>query len=81
MANNVQVYPTLCRYCNGPHMSIDYQIENPFAQAQLPQLPQEQNLSIVEMVNAHAKFMDDAKKKVSKSLVQGNFLSIIEENS
>ena len=46
-ANNVQVYPTLCRYCNGPHMSIDYQMENPFSQAQPPQLPHGQNLSIV----------------------------------
>ena len=32
------------------------------------------------MVNAHAKFMDDAKQKVNKSLLQGNFLSTIEEN-
>ena len=32
------------------------------------------------MVNAHAKFMDDSKKKVNKSLLQGNFLSTIEEN-
>ena len=32
-ASNVQVYPTLCRYCNGPHMSIGFQMENPFAQA------------------------------------------------
>ena len=22
-ANNAEVYPTFCRYCNGPHMSID----------------------------------------------------------
>ena len=29
-ASNVQVYPTLCRYYNGPHMSINYQMENPF---------------------------------------------------
>ena len=79
-ASNVQVYPTLCRYCNGPHMSIDYQMENPFAQTQPPHLPQGQNLSIAEMVNAHAKFMDDAKKKVNKSLLQGNLLSTIEEN-
>ena len=32
------------------------------------------------MANAHAKFMDDAKKKVNKSLLQGNFLSTIKEN-
>ena len=32
------------------------------------------------MVNAHAKFMDDAKKKVNKSLLQGNLISTIEEN-
>ena len=32
-ANNVHVYPPLCRYCKGPHMSIDFQMENPFAQA------------------------------------------------
>ena len=32
------------------------------------------------MADAHAKFMDDAKKKVNKSLLQGNFLSSIEEN-
>ena len=61
-------------------MSIDYQMENPFAQAQPPQLPQGQNLSIAEMVNGHAKFMDDAKKRVNKSLLQGNLLSTIEEN-
>ena len=30
-ANDFQVYPTVCRYCNGPHMSIDCQIEDPFA--------------------------------------------------
>ena len=24
-ASNVRVYLTLCRYCNGPHMSIDFQ--------------------------------------------------------
>ena len=30
-ANDVQVYPTVCRYCNRPHMSIDYQMEDPFA--------------------------------------------------
>ena len=33
-ASDVQVYPPLCRYCNGPHMSIDCLMENPFAQAQ-----------------------------------------------
>ena len=30
-ANDAQVYPTLCRYCDGPHMSIDFQMEDPFA--------------------------------------------------
>ena len=35
-ANDVQVYPPSCRYCNGPHMSIYCQMENPFAKAQLP---------------------------------------------
>ena len=30
-ANDVQVYLILCRYCNGPHMSIDCQMEDPFA--------------------------------------------------
>ena len=80
-ASNVQVYPTLCTYCNGPFMSIDCKLENPFAQAQPPQLPQGQNLSIAEMVNAHAKFMDDAKHKVNKSLLQGNFLITIERAS
>ena len=39
-ASNVQIYPTLCRYCNGPPMSIDCQMENSSAQAQPPQLPQ-----------------------------------------
>ena len=34
--SDVQVYSTLCRYCNGPHMSIDCQMENPFAQDQPP---------------------------------------------
>ena len=32
------------------------------------------------MANALAKFKDDAKKKVNKSLLQGNLLSTIEEN-
>ena len=32
-ANNVLVYPPLCRFCNGPHLSIDCQMENPFTQA------------------------------------------------
>ena len=31
VANDVQVYPPLCRYCNGPRMSINFQMENPFA--------------------------------------------------
>ena len=35
-AKEVQVYPTLCRWCNGPHMSIDCQIKNPFPQARPP---------------------------------------------
>ena len=30
-ANNVQLYPNSCRYCNGPNMSIYFQMENPFA--------------------------------------------------
>ena len=38
-AKDVQVYPTLCRYCNVPHMSIDCQMEDPFAQVQPPRLP------------------------------------------
>ena len=38
-ANDVQVYPTVCRYWNGSHMSIDYQMEYPFAQDHPPQLP------------------------------------------
>ena len=79
-ASVVQVYPPLCRYFNGPHMSIDFQMENPFAKAQPPQLPQGENLSIEKMAKAHAKFMDDAKEKVNKSLLQGNFLSTIEGN-
>ena len=29
-AKDVRVCPTLRRYCNGPHMSIDCQIEDPF---------------------------------------------------
>ena len=61
-------------------MSIDCQMENPFAQPQPSQLPQGQNPSIVEMVNAYAQFMDDAEQKVNKSLLQGNFLSTIEGN-
>ena len=80
MASDVQVYPPLCRYCNGPHRSIDCQMENPFAQAQPPQLPQGENRSIEEMANAHAKFMDDAKQKVNESFLHGNLLSTIEEN-
>ena len=70
-ARNVQVYPALCRYCNGPHMSIDCQMENPFTQAQPPKLPLGENLSIAEMANVHAKFMDDVEKRVNKSLLQG----------
>ena len=38
-ANDVQVYPTLCKYCDEPHMSINCQMEDPFAQVQSPHLP------------------------------------------
>ena len=64
-------------------MSIDCQMEDPFAQAQPPQLPQGENPSIAEMANAHAIFMDDAEHRVNKSLLRGQkgkFLSTIEEN-
>ena len=47
-------------------MSIDCQMENPFEQAQPPQLPQGENIIIKEMANAHAKFIDNAKQKVNK---------------
>ena len=30
-ASDFHVYSALCRYCNEPHMSIDCQMENPFA--------------------------------------------------
>ena len=35
-ANDFQVYPTVCGYCNGPNMSIDFQMEDPFAQDHPP---------------------------------------------
>ena len=35
-AKDVRVYPTVCRYCNGPHMSTDCQMEDPFAKVQPP---------------------------------------------
>ena len=59
-ANDVKAYPTLCRYCNGPHMSIDCQIKNPFSQGQPPQLPQDETLSIAKMANTHTLYMDNA---------------------
>ena len=102
-ANVVQVYPTVCRYCNEPHMSIDCQMKDTFAQVQPTQLPQEktlsipemantqdhymgnaytkfmdeisqapkgENLSIAEMASPYIRFMDDAKKKVNKVLLE-----------
>ena len=59
-ANDVQVYPTACRYCNEPHMSIDCTMEDPFPQDHLPQLPQEETLSIAEMANSHILYMANA---------------------
>ena len=41
-------------------MSIDCQMEDPFAQVQPPRLPQEDILSIVEMANTHTLYMDNA---------------------
>ena len=35
-ANDFQVYPTVYRYCNEPHMSMDCQMEDPFAQGHPP---------------------------------------------
>ena len=60
MANDVQVDPTVCRYCNGHHMRIDCQIEDPFAQDHPPQLPQEETLSIAEMANTRTLYMANA---------------------
>ena len=41
-------------------MSIDCQIEDPFAQVQPPQLPQEDTLSIAVMTNTHSLYMTNA---------------------
>ena len=35
-ANDVQVYAIVCRYCNGPHMTIYCQMEDQFAQDHPP---------------------------------------------
>ena len=35
------------------------------------QAPRERKLSIAEMANAHAKFMDDVEQRVNKSLLRG----------
>ena len=59
-AKDVRVYPTLCRYCNGPHMSIDCQMEDPFAQVYPPQLSQEETLRIAKMANTHTLYMANA---------------------
>ena len=47
------------------------------------QAPQGENISIVEMASAYARFMDDSKKKTNKLLLeeqQENLLGIIEVN-
>ena len=59
-ANDVQVYLILCRYGNGPHMSIDCQMEDPFAQDHPPPLPEEETLSIAKMANTHTLYMANA---------------------
>ena len=41
-------------------MSIDFQIKNPFAQARPSQLPQEETLSIAEMVNTYTLYLANA---------------------
>ena len=79
-ANNVLAYPTVCRYCNGPHMSRVCQMEDPFAQVQPPQLPQEETLSIAEMANTQAHYMANAYTKVMNErshALQGENLSIV----
>ena len=50
----------MCSYCDGPHMSIDCQMEDPFAHVQSPWLPQEEILCIVEMANTQTLYMDNA---------------------
>ena len=36
-ANNVEVYHTFCRYCNGPHLSIESQMVNPLGELEIEQ--------------------------------------------
>ena len=62
-ANDAQVYPTWCRFCNGSHMSIDCQVGNPFIQDRISQLPQKEELSILEMVYTHPQYMANAYTK------------------
>ena len=59
-AKDVRVFPTLCRYCNGPHMSIDCQIKDPFAKVQPRQHPKEETLSVADMANTYTLYMDNA---------------------
>ena len=69
----------MCKYYNGPHMSINCQMEDPFAHVQPPQLPQEETLSIVEIANTHAHYMANAHTKfmdVISHAPQGENLSI-----
>ena len=78
-ANDVQVYPTWGRFCNGPHMSIDFQVGNPFVQDWIFQLPQKEELSMLEMTNADAQYMANVYTKFNdkrSQAPQGKNLSI-----
>ena len=44
-------------------MSIDCQVGNPFIQDRISQLPQKEELSILEMVYTHPQYMANAYTK------------------
>ena len=62
-------------------MSIDFQMEDPFALVQPPRLPQEETLSITEMANTHTIYMANAYTRFMderSQAPQGENLSIAE---